>query len=77
MGVTPTRSRCLALRIANAGGFRKIFAEAAKWFFKAADQGVAEAEGYLGLMYQLGQGVPPSHLWVNIAASRAASYPKG
>src|SRR5665213_1594690 len=33
-------------------------AEEGKWFLKAAEQGIAQAQGYLGLMYQLGQGVP-------------------
>lgn len=28
------------------------------WFHKAAEQGVAEAQRYLGVMYSKGQGVP-------------------
>ena len=35
--------------------------EAVKWFRKAADQGVAEAQTMLGLMYENGHGVPQDH----------------
>ena len=34
------------------------FVEAAKWFRKAADQGIALAQANLGLCYEKGEGVP-------------------
>lgn len=36
----------------------KNYAEAAKWYRQAADQGHTSAQTYLGYMYQQGQGVP-------------------
>jgi hypothetical protein len=39
-------------------GVHQDFAEAAKWFQKAADQGDAEAESHLAGMYWTGDGVP-------------------
>jgi TPR repeat protein len=49
-------------------------AEAAKWYRKAADQGHANAQYNLGVMYSTGQGVPQdyveAHKWFNLAASR-------
>ena len=40
-----------------------------------ADQGLAEAQAALGLMYDLGVGVPQddvtAHMWFNLAASRS------
>ena len=32
-----------------------------KWYRKAADQGDASAQSYLGLMYELGKGVPQDY----------------
>jgi uncharacterized protein len=34
-------------------------AEAAKWFYLAADQGRADAQSNLGSMYAEGEGIPP------------------
>ena len=39
-------------------GVTQDYAEAAKWYRKAADQGIAEAQQNLGVMYENGQGVP-------------------
>jgi TPR repeat protein len=39
-------------------GVPKDEAEAARWYRKAADQGLAEAEAHLGGCYALGRGVP-------------------
>ena len=39
-----------------------------------AEQGIARAQGLLGLMYEYGRGVPQdfvrAHMWFNLAASR-------
>ena len=44
------------------------------WFRQAADQGAADAQYNLGVMYGNGQGVPQddveAHKWSNLAASR-------
>ena len=51
-------------------------AEAARWYRKAADQGDTQAQAYLGIMYFNGQGIAQdyvqSHMWMNLAASRAS-----
>ena len=39
-------------------GVPQDYAEAVKWFRKAADQGDADAQNNLGQMYITGQGVP-------------------
>lgn len=42
-------------------GFPKNLALAAKWYLKAAEQGVNEAQRQLGEMYEFGEGVRPDH----------------
>ena len=37
-------------------------AEAVKWYRKAADQGHAQAQYNLGVMYYNGDGVPENHV---------------
>ena len=37
---------------------RKSYAEAMKWYWLAADQGDADAQYNLGVMYVTGQGIP-------------------
>jgi TPR repeat protein len=65
------------LKYENGQGVPQDYAEAARWYRKAAEQGNAIAENSLGLMYYQGQGVPQdyvqAHLWLNLAASRANS----
>ena len=41
----------------NGQGVRQDYAEAFRWFRKAAEQGHAEAQYNLGEMYHIGQGV--------------------
>jgi hypothetical protein len=57
-------------------GVLQNYAEAVKLFRKAADQGVAQAQYNLGLMYQYGQGVAQdyaeAHMRLNLEA--AAGY---
>jgi|GEM_PF-3806451 len=50
------------------------FSEALNWYHKAAEQGYAEAQNYLGVMYLSGAGVSPnSYLakqWLEKAAEQ-------
>ena len=50
------------------------YAEAAKWNRRAAEQGLANAQYNLGLMYNNGQGVPQdyvqAHMWSTLAAAQ-------
>jgi len=54
----------------------KYYAEAAKWYRKAAEQGDVDATRILGLAYYLGKWVPQdfvqSYFWFSLAASRAS-----
>ena len=47
--------------------------ESVKWYRKAAEQGDAQAQFNLGLMYSNGQGVPQdfirAHVWYSVAAA--------
>ena len=58
----------------GALGVPQDYAEAAKWYRKAAAQGQVSAQNDLGVMYDKGQGVPQdyvqAHMWYNLAASR-------
>jgi hypothetical protein len=51
---------------------RPDYAEALKWFQRAADQGNAKAQDRIGLMYYYGQGVPQDYAqaahWYQLAA---------
>ncbi len=47
-------------------------AEATKWFRKAADQGDANAQLNLGLMYRKGQGVPQDYVSAAVWFRKAA-----
>lgn len=53
--------------------FPRDMAQAAAWYRKAADQGDAGAQGTMGMLYTLGQGVPQSdveaYFWLDLAAS--------
>jgi TPR repeat protein len=55
-------------------GVPEDFTEAAKWYRKAAEQGNAEAQLYLGCSYLIGRGVPKDsaeHLnWTRKAAQQ-------
>ena len=50
-------------------------AEAVRWYRLAADQGLADAQFFLGNMYANGHGVPQNdvlaYMWENLAASRS------
>jgi hypothetical protein len=51
----------LGLMYDKGQGVPQDYAEAAKWYRKAAEQGNAEAQYNLGMMYYAGQGVPQDH----------------
>ena len=57
------------------------YAEAAKWVYRAADQGLAVAQFVLGEMYASGQGVPEdivrAHMWLNLSEAQAAQIEGG
>ena len=46
----------------NGEGVPENDAEAVKWFRKAADQGLANAQYNLGHMYNSGEGVPENNI---------------
>ena len=54
-------------------GVPQNYAEAAKWYRLAAEQGYADAQNNLGVKYNKGEGVPQdyvmSHMWYNIASA--------
>jgi len=53
-------------------GVPKDQVEAVKWWRKAADQGHADAQAWLGFMYYNGEGVPKdaaeAYAWYNLAS---------
>lgn len=63
----------LGLMYRNGEGVTKNYAEAMKWYRKAAEQGHADAQLNLGLMYFDGEGVPKNNVegykWVNLATA--------
>ena len=58
----------------EAGWGVQDYAEAARWYRKAADQGYAAGQWRLGLLYQQGYGVQQdylqAHMWLNLAAAQ-------
>jgi uncharacterized protein len=50
------------------------YAEAARWYRRAADQGFASAQWTLSSMYATGSGVPKdyvqAHMWCNVSAAQ-------
>jgi TPR repeat protein len=60
--------------LGGSDGFVKDETEAAKWFKRSADQGLAVAQYELGKMYELGRGVPQDDeetvLWFGLAAEQ-------
>jgi uncharacterized protein len=52
------------------------YTEAAKWYRRAAEQGLAVAQFALGAIYARRQGVPEdlvrAHMWLSLSAAHAA-----
>ena len=55
-------------------GVPQDYAEAFKWYKKAAEQGYSRAQFFLGSMYDKGEGVPSdyvmAYMWANLAAAQ-------
>ena len=64
----------LGFRLYKGQGVPKNYAEAMKWFRRAADEGFAEAQFNLGTMYYNGEGVLQNYTeamkWYNKAADQ-------
>ena len=58
---------------ASGQGVSQDYQAALKWYRKAAEQGLAQAQGNLGVLYELGHGVPRdvirAHVWYSVAAA--------
>lgn len=56
------------------------YVKAINWFIKAAEQGYAEAQFKLGVMYSEGQGVPQNDvltlMWIYLSAESESSKVK-
>jgi TPR repeat protein len=54
-------------------GFPRQMEQAAVWYRKAAEQGEVTAQGILGVLYSIGQGLPQDYVeayfWLDLAAS--------
>lgn len=54
-------------------GFPRDMVQAAAWYGKAAEMGDVDAQGTLGVLYSIGQGVPQSYVeafyWLDLAAA--------
>jgi len=63
-------------RLSSLLGVPQDYQEAVKWYRLAADQGDADAQLLLALMYFSGKGVPKdnvlAHMWANLAASQGS-----
>jgi hypothetical protein len=62
----------------GGGPFPKDFATAAMWLQKAAEQGNADAQNDLGLLYEDGNGVPQNYaeayFWFSLASAKTPYY---
>jgi len=58
----------------NGQGVEQDFKEAVKWYQKAADQGFANGQHNLGVMYGMGKGVEQNYVTAYAWASTAAAY---
>ena len=63
--LAPKREKEISAEEMNRKGYdadeKKNYAEAIRWYRKAADKGLAKAQANLGLMYEKGQGVPQDY----------------
>ena len=60
------------------GEFAQDYAEAAKWYKKAAEQGDSNAQNILGAMYERGKGMPKdfveAYKWFSISGEGDNEY---
>lgn len=65
----------------NGQGLPRDAAQAASWYRRAAEQGLAGAQFNLGLMHSSGIGVPQDYVeaykWLNLATARATQDTQG
>ena len=56
------------------------YAEAARWYRKAAEQGHVAAQFMLGVMYAIGEGVPEddiqAYAWISLASAQGVENAK-
>ncbi len=61
-------------------GITQDYAAAIRWYRKAADQGNADAQYHLGVMYDKGRGVTQdyiqAHMWYSLATARDDTHAK-
>ncbi len=59
---------------ADGLGVPQDYSKAVKWYRKAAEQGLADAQNNLGTRYGKGEGVPQdyvsAHMWLSLAAAQ-------
>jgi len=71
----PGELRLAVLYRDGGKGFPRDVTQAATWYRKAADQGEPSAQGTLGMLHTVGEGVPRSdveaYFWLDLAASIA------
>jgi uncharacterized protein len=58
-------------------GVAQDYAEALKWYLRAADQGDANAQFRLGTMYEQGHGVPQDYILAHMHYDLAAALQDG
>ena len=71
-----------SVRLYDSGhGVAQDYAEAARWYRKAADQGDVAAQFNVGVMYERGQGVPQDYAeaarWYRKAADQGYAAAQG
>ena len=59
---------------AGRGGLKKDYAEAERWYLRAAEQGDPFAQASVAILFRFGKGVAPDYVqayrWLYLAASR-------
>jgi hypothetical protein len=70
----PLAQTYLGLKYDLGDGVPQSYEQAATWYEKAAEQGVADSQLYLGAAYAQGKGLPQnyalSYKWLTLAAPR-------
>jgi TPR repeat protein len=73
-GGNPAAQARLGSMYSNGRGVPQNYFEAAKWYFRAAEQGEGEAQRALGMLYNKGEGVPKdlmlAYMWLNLSAAQ-------